>query len=140
MSTLTSTNLFSGGAGLYGPISDGFTPGISLEVFGNGSIAEVNVQNPDGAQMQIECITEGSNIWQPVGEIISATQSYFTQWSEGFIYRIRLLQASVTGVIVTVANNRPSAPAASISSNGGFLTPNYSYITIDRIATLPPLP
>lgn len=136
-STVTTSNLFNGTSGIYGAIGDGVSPGHSLYVLGDGSTVEINVVNPDSAQVQVEVARQGTNIWEPIGEIITASRIYFALWENGFQYRVRQLTASPNGVQLFVINNaNPSLPAVS----SGFGDNVNTLITLDRINTLLPLP
>ena len=139
MSTIPYRNLFAGGAGILGAIGDGFEPGHSLEVKGDGTTVQIEVVNPDGVDLQIERARAGTNLWtlldEPTNEI---ERTLLTTWMPDFIYRFRQFSASTLGVRVFVTNDIPTL--VSNGSTGGFV-PSYESIEpklVDLYDDIPP--
>ena len=120
MSTIPYRNLFAGGAGILGAVGNGFEPGHSLEVKGDGTTVQIEVVNPDGVGLQIERARAGTNLWTLIDEPTNETErTLLTTWMPDFIYRFRQFSASASGVRVFVTNDIPTQ--ASNGSTGGFV-------------------
>lgn len=120
MSTIPYRNLFAGGAGILGAIGDGFQPGNSLEVRGDGTTVQIEVVNPDGVDLQIERARAGTNLWTLIDEPTNETErTLLTTWMPDFIYRFRQFSASTSGARVFVTNEIPTQ--VNNGSSGGFV-------------------
>lgn len=134
MSTIPYRNLFAGGAGIFGAIGDGFQPGNSLEVSGNGSAVRIEVSNVDAVPLHVERARAGTNLWSPLDQESTEEGVFEAIWAIGFLYRIRQMSASPNGVIVFVVNN--TQLQINNGSVGGFVPQENSPATLAQLQLL----